>query len=110
MTSVFTYTSDAQLDRSVIKDQVVFLVDASAGNVTITLPDLLDNSKDGSTFSFIKADSTANTVTVQTSGAFIYQDGTDYTKMQAESEYSYNEFVIINGLYKALIGEWLAVA
>lgn len=109
MKSIINYTSATNLDKAPIKDGSVYLVDASAGDVVITLPDLADNSRDGTTFGFVKVDSSANSVTVQTSGAFIFQDSQDYTGMEGESPYTYHEFAIIDGQYKAIVGEWLPV-
>lgn len=106
MTSVFSYNSSAILDRAIIQDQITFLVDASSAPVTITLPDIDDNSKNGSTFAFVKVDSSANAVKVQTTGSFIYQDASDFIAMQTTTPYTYHEFVIINGLYKQVVGEW----
>jgi peptidoglycan hydrolase-like protein with peptidoglycan-binding domain len=82
ITSNHTFTSaDVQHD---------WFIDATAGNITITLPTAASVGAVSSVIGFQKSDSSANTVTILTSGGDTINGGTSYTLKEAHQAVNFN--------------------
>ena len=80
----------------------VYLVDATNGNITITLPNILSN---GMQYKLKRTDNTTNTVTIQATGGQLINNNSTFTLYPLNSceIYSYNlQWYIVSNLTRSL--------
>lgn len=82
--NVKTITANTPVDDSAF----VWRVDATAGNVTVTLPPVADPKSKGRSYRFIRVDNSANTITVTPSGSDLLDGSVDNFALQSQYDHA----------------------